>query len=40
LLLLGPVLVEIATVLLGVHTFMSLHVLVGHALISAVLTPS
>jgi hypothetical protein len=32
-----PVLVEIASVLLGVHTFMSLHVFVGLALIPAVL---
>jgi hypothetical protein len=36
LLLLAPVLVEIATVLLGVHTFMSWHVFVGLALIPAV----
>jgi len=34
---LAPVLVEIATILLGVHTFMSLHVFVGLALIPAVL---
>ena len=32
-LLLAPVLVEVATVLLGVHTFMSWHVFVGLALI-------
>ena len=37
LLLLVPVLVEAATVLLGVHTFMSVHVFVGLALIPAVL---
>jgi hypothetical protein len=37
LLVLAPVLVEIATILLGVHTFMSLHVFVGLALIPAVL---
>jgi hypothetical protein len=37
LLLLAPILVEIATVLLGVHTFMSWHVFVGLALIPAVL---
>lgn len=36
-LLLAPVLVEIATVLLGVHTFMSWHVFVGLALIPLVL---
>lgn len=36
-LVLAPVLVEIASVLLGVHTFMSLHVFVGLALIPAVL---
>lgn len=36
-LVLAPVVVEIATVLLGVHTFMSLHVFVGLALIPAVL---
>jgi hypothetical protein len=36
LLLLAPVFVEIATVLLGVHTFMSIHVFVGLALIPAV----
>ena len=35
-LLLVPVLVEIATVLLGVHSFMSWHVFVGLALIPAV----
>jgi hypothetical protein len=35
-LLLVPVLVEVATILLGVHTFMSLHVFVGLALIPAV----
>jgi hypothetical protein len=37
LLVIAPVLVEIASVLLGVHTFMSLHVFVGLALIPAVL---
>lgn len=37
LLVIIPVLVEIASVLLGVHTFMSLHVFVGLALIPAVL---
>jgi hypothetical protein len=37
LLVLVPVLVEIASVLLGVHTFMSLHLFVGLALIPAVL---
>jgi hypothetical protein len=37
ILLLAPILVEVATVLLGVHTFMSLHVFVGLALIPAVL---
>jgi hypothetical protein len=37
LLVIVPVLVEIATVLLGVHTFMSVHVFVGLALIPAVL---
>jgi hypothetical protein len=37
LLVLAPVLVEVASVLLGVHTFMSLHVFVGLALIPAVL---
>ncbi len=36
LLVLAPVVVEAATVLLGVHTFMSLHVFVGLALIPAV----
>jgi hypothetical protein len=36
-LLLGPVVVELATVLLGVHSFMSLHVFVGLALIRPVL---
>jgi hypothetical protein len=36
LLLLVPVLVEVATILLGVHTFMSVHVFVGVALIPAV----
>jgi hypothetical protein len=36
-LLLAPVVVEIATVLLGVHTFMSWHVFVGLALIPAVM---
>jgi hypothetical protein len=36
LLVLVPVLVEIATILLGVHTFMSLHVFVGVSLIPAV----
>jgi hypothetical protein len=36
-LLLLPVLVEVATVVLGVHTFMSWHVFVGLALIPAVL---
>jgi hypothetical protein len=35
-LLLAPIVVEIATVLLGVHTFMSWHVFVGLALIPAV----
>lgn len=35
-LLLAPVVVEIATVLLGVHTFMSWHVFVGLALIPVV----
>jgi hypothetical protein len=33
LLLLAPVLVEVTTILLGVHTFMSLHVFVGLVLI-------
>ena len=37
LLVLVPVLVEVTTVLLGVHTFMSLHVFVGLALIPVVL---
>jgi hypothetical protein len=37
LLVLIPVLVEIATILLGVHAFMSVHVFVGVALIPAVL---
>jgi hypothetical protein len=37
ILLLGPVAVELATVVLGVHTFMSLHVFVGLALIPPVL---
>lgn len=37
LLVLAPVLVEVATILLGVHTFMSVHVFVGLALIPAVL---
>ena len=36
-LLLVPIVVELATILLGVHTFMSLHVFVGLALIPAVL---
>ena len=36
-LLLGPVAVELGTILLGVHTFMSLHVFVGLALIPPVL---
>ena len=36
-LLLAPILVELATILLGVHTFMSLHVFVGLALIPPVL---
>src|SRR5437868_3223365 len=36
LLVLAPVLIEAATILLGVHTFMSLHVFVGLALIPAV----
>src|SRR5215472_7302265 len=36
-LLLVPILIELATVALGVHTFMSLHVFVGLALIPAVL---
>jgi hypothetical protein len=37
LLVLAPAVVEVATILLGVHTFMSLHVFVGLALIPAVL---
>jgi hypothetical protein len=37
LLVLAPILVELATIVLGVHTFMSLHVFVGLALIPAVL---
>lgn len=37
LLVLIPVLVEVASVLLGVHSFMSVHVFVGLALIPAVL---
>src|SRR5215469_3702013 len=37
LLVLIPVLVEVSTILLGVHTFMSVHVFVGVALIPAVL---
>jgi hypothetical protein len=37
LLVLAPVIVELATILLGVHTFMSLHVFVGLALIPPVL---
>jgi hypothetical protein len=36
LLVLAPILVETATVVFGVHTFMSLHVFVGIALIPAV----
>jgi hypothetical protein len=36
-LLLVPIAVELATILLGVHTFMSLHVFVGFVLIPAVL---
>lgn len=36
-LILVPILVELATILLGVHTFMSLHVFVGLALIPPVL---
>lgn len=36
-LLLGPVVVELVTILLGVHSFMSLHVFVGLALIPPVL---
>ena len=37
LLLLAPILIEVATILLGVHTFMSVHVFVGLALIPPVL---
>ncbi len=37
LLLLAPILVEVATILLGVHTFMSVHVFVGLALIPPLL---
>lgn len=37
LLVLAPVAVEVATILLGVHTFMSVHVFVGLALIPPVL---
>jgi len=37
LFLLAPILVEVATILLGVHTFMSVHVFVGLALIPPVL---
>ncbi len=37
LLLLVPILVEVVTILLGVHTFMSVHVFVGLALIPLVL---
>jgi hypothetical protein len=37
LLLLVPILVEVVTILLGVHTFMSVHVFVGLALIPPVL---
>jgi hypothetical protein len=37
LLVVIPVLVELATIVLGVHTFMSVHVFVGLALIPAVL---
>jgi hypothetical protein len=37
LLVLAPVAVEVATILLGVHTFMSVHMFVGLALIPAVL---
>ena len=36
-LLLGPVVVELGTILLGVHSYMSLHVFVGLALIPLVL---
>jgi len=37
MLLLVPILIELATIVLGVHTFMSLHVFVGLALIPPVL---
>ena len=37
LLVLAPVAIEVATILLGVHTFMSVHVFVGIAVIPAVL---
>jgi len=37
ILLLGPVVAVLATIVLGVHTFMSLHVFVGLALIPPVL---
>jgi len=37
LLVLAPIAVEVATILLGVHTFMSVHVFVGLALIPPVL---
>jgi hypothetical protein len=37
ILLLGPVVVELSTIVLGVHTFMSLHVFIGLALIPPVL---
>ena len=36
-LFLVPIVVELATIVLGVHTFMSLHVFVGFVLIPAVL---
>jgi hypothetical protein len=36
LLVVAPILVEVATIVLGVHTYMSLHVFVGLALIPAV----
>ena len=36
-LLLVPIVVELATILLGVHTFMSLHVFLGLLLIPVVL---
>jgi hypothetical protein len=36
-LLLIPIIVELATIILGVHSFMSLHVFVGLTLIPAVL---